>query len=611
MKLNKNISITLLLTLVYIGAVSITTAEINYATIDETHGDEVFIQYRSPDLNKIDDGKRLYACNIDNQKCRKISDEDTRIIDEDKFIKTIAAVYPDTAITSSPNGKINAAIIPTPDNQSAVLFLRDGGTSNLYKLERLNPNNIEKLILGNNKKLTVFTNNQIMTIGSGGIIVRFDLPPASDYRSYQTSLNGRAAAVFSPNLEKLFVTDSENNQLHTIPVTNSSLPEFSPNGQYIMYIRRGNFGEINVAQLTNAGLEILNSSVNEAGVLADYLWSGNKLYYAGNTMRDPYEWNLYSYDPVTNGVKEIDEDFSRNDWMTRIGNKLAYLKVDEENTDLVVMDETGKQTIVRPQEINISNRQSIDREEVVIENQYYGVDLKQQSDSIPETYIIWLHGGPQRQTSLNYHPFFSYAIYDQILEKLVAEKGLGVLKFDYHGSYGYGQQFIQELYGNIGVKDIDSVDLAIDYLKDQGVENIFIMGNSHGGYLAMKSLSTLNESIDGAISINGVDDWIKLITRTGFPSTYFNGEPNLENISLYLQATTYSDVDKVDDPILLIHGANDETVPVSSSISFNNHLQKHGKQSKLVIIENEGHIFTFRNSLDRIYKEVQKFVNSN
>ncbi len=36
----------------------------------------------------------------------------------------------------------------------------------------------------------------------------------------------------------------------------------------------------------------------------------------------------------------------------------------------------------------------------------------------PYTLLIWLHGGPYRQTSYGYHPFHSYGIYDSILELL-------------------------------------------------------------------------------------------------------------------------------------------------------------------------------------------------
>jgi hypothetical protein len=33
--------------------------------------------------------------------------------------------------------------------------------------------------------------------------------------------------------------------------------------------------------------------------------------------------------------------------------------------------------------------------------------------------IIWLHGGPERQTSVGYHSYLSYGVYDEMLERFV------------------------------------------------------------------------------------------------------------------------------------------------------------------------------------------------
>ncbi len=154
--------------------------------------------------------------------------------------------------------------------------------------------------------------------------------------------------------------------------------------------------------------------------------------------------------------------------------------------------------------------------------------------------------------------------------------------------------------------DVESVIKFVNYLKSTSrIKNIYLIGNSYGGYLSLKLLYEYPEIFTAAVSINGVSDWWSLIKDV--PSSpfryYFNGTPYSHNKDLYDQASVYLEPQRLrDKKILLIYGQNDDMVPIYQSRLFNFRYRNIAKIT-MKSYPNEGHIILSKENIEDILKK--------
>jgi dipeptidyl aminopeptidase/acylaminoacyl peptidase len=221
------------------------------------------------------------------------------------------------------------------------------------------------------------------------------------------------------------------------------------------------------------------------------------------------------------------------------------------------------------------------------------------SAKVPHKFVIWLHGGPYRQTSLGYHPYYSYGVYDWMLEGLRAS-GVVVLKLDYSGSFGYGRPFAESLQNNVGVKDVKDVLSALTSLKAKyNLSETHLMGVSYGGYLALRSLVEKPTSFASAIVINGVSDWLTLVNNN--PSTIFaadfKGPLTVANEAIYDRASIWGKIPSLTtQKVVLLHSTADSEISFSQSTKVEGILKSAGKNVELIRLEGDDHVFRFQTS---------------
>ena len=91
--------------------------------------------------------------------------------------------------------------------------------------------------------------------------------------------------------------------------------------------------------------------------------------------------------------------------------------------------------------------------------------------------------------------------------------------------------------------------------------------------------------------------WRFMINR--WRAKYANNSPN-DDISLDALLAFYSPVNhaqRIDAPLLIIHGDRDTTTPLSHSVKFNEKLRSAGNdETDLIVVEGKGHAFNFRAS---------------
>jgi dipeptidyl aminopeptidase/acylaminoacyl peptidase len=354
---------------------------------------------------------------------------------------------------------------------------------------------------------------------------------------------------------------------------------------------------------TFKGTKIFTKSITVSGFT---LTDANDLYFMSNKS-SPYSWNLYKYNFATKMTSLIAENVSYAHSIRKFNNGITFFVIQGSssfpefyNTDIKSIE---KFSGITPDD-SVS---TINSKDVSFGGGMHGVLITPQNfdKTIPHQLVIWLHGGPYRQTSFGFHPYASYAVYDLILNQL-AENNVAVLKLDYRGSYGYGGAFAKAIIHNVGLGDVTDIMNALTFVKkDMSVSNTYLIGNSYGGYLALRSIVAYPKDFSGAISINGVTDWASMLNtlRDSIFNVDFNGLPNKKNIKLYAQASILSRVSSlVDQKIVLIQSQADKTVPPSQADLLFNALQ--GKNVVFYPYPGEDHTFTKTADIESICKNV-------
>jgi pimeloyl-ACP methyl ester carboxylesterase len=203
----------------------------------------------------------------------------------------------------------------------------------------------------------------------------------------------------------------------------------------------------------------------------------------------PLRFDLYSYDLVSGSLKNVLANVAYNPPLKRSGDLVFVNQPTSWGSQVTTYNlKTG---VVRALPVPTGNFSALKPgTDTTLPGGLHGALLLPDNFSAkaPHKLVIWLHGGPYRQTSLGYHPYPSYGVYDWVLEGL-RSSGVVVLKLDYTGSFGYGRTFAEALQNNVGVKDVQDVMSALAALKAKyNLSETHLMGVSYGGYLALRSL---------------------------------------------------------------------------------------------------------------------------
>lgn len=344
-------------------------------------------------------------------------------------------------------------------------------------------------------------------------------------------------------------------------------------------------------------------------VVADMLWlDSDKLLFSANR-ENPYQWNLYEYTLSTGGLRTIATDVSYATNLKKSGSFILFSEANATGIRPKVYDPASGIThsLALPPIASLETKGKV---VTTLKGGVSGVFLLEANKN-SDTLLVWLHGGPFRQASATYHPYLSYGGYDWILEN-ARRANVGVLKIDYPGSAGFGRPYAESIMGNVGVKDVADTATAIaDFAKRNKYSKVYLMGNSYGGYLALKLLVEKPNAYQGALSINGVADWTTMLTAmdNSIFNKQFGGNPNEDNYEAYAAASIYNHIDKLaKQKVILAHGEKDMTIPFRQSEGLATSLKAVNKNVELLPFAGEDHVFKKTESFETLCRETLEFV---
>ncbi len=225
--------------------------------------------------------------------------------------------------------------------------------------------------------------------------------------------------------------------------------------------------------------------------------------------------------------------------------------------------------------------------------------------------IVWVHGDGITQNFEGWHTRRDYAVYYSFHQRL-AQRGYVVLAVDYRGSIGYGREWRQGHYRDLGGRDYEDVAAGVDYLRTLGyvdAERVGIWGLSYGGFMALQALTVTPELFRCAIDVAGVEDWRDWYRDPDGPWIRGRmGTPD-ENPDLYTRTSPIHRVHLIRRPLLVMHGTADVNVPFLESVRLVDAVLKAGKDVEFVVYPGEYHYFHRAHVLRDAWSRVEQFFD--
>lgn len=204
------------------------------------------------------------------------------------------------------------------------------------------------------------------------------------------------------------------------------------------------------------------------------------------------------------------------------------------------------------------------------------------------------------------------------LEDILTQSGLSTFRLDF---FGHGES--EGKFEDITISEaVDDVLSAIRFLKDSGYIRIGLMGSSFGGLASILAASQSKEPYVLALK-SPVSDNLEVLSnryatedREHWREKGFIEMTGVDNEIRSLNYSFYQDAERIDGyeaarkiriPTLIVHGDEDETVPLKQSQKTAGLIAK----CRLEIIKGADHTYSKDEHFERMLKLISEFIVDN
>lgn len=201
----------------------------------------------------------------------------------------------------------------------------------------------------------------------------------------------------------------------------------------------------------------------------------------------------------------------------------------------------------------------------------------------PYPLVVMPHGGPYVGEGIGFDPW----------AQILANNGYMVLQPQYRGSRNYGLDhyktaFIDKSEAGFAMQD-DKDDGAL-YLVEEGLvdpDRMAMFGWSYGGYAALVASMRTPQIYECAVAGAAVSD---PIMQVNYYRYRIPGAGKVEQLNTWTEAfSPFREVAKINVPLFIIHGDNDQRVPIDHSRKLIKKLEDLGIEHKYLEIKGIDH----------------------
>jgi len=203
----------------------------------------------------------------------------------------------------------------------------------------------------------------------------------------------------------------------------------------------------------------------------------------------------------------------------------------------------------------------------------------------PFPLVVMPHGGPFVSESVSYDKW----------AQLLANNGYLVLQPQYRGSFNYGLDFHMAAFADVSQgghamqddKDDGALHLVREGLADK--DRIAMFGWSYGGYAALVAASRTPQVYQCVVAGAAVSD---PTMQVNYIRWRMRGVPSEHWIDFWDKAISPLDeVEKVNVPLLIVHGDVDQRVPIDHAKKYLKLLDEHGKPYEYLELPGADHFY--------------------
>lgn len=218
--------------------------------------------------------------------------------------------------------------------------------------------------------------------------------------------------------------------------------------------------------------------------------------------------------------------------------------------------------------------------------------------------LIIPHGGPMAR---------NYAGFDWFSE-FFASRGYTILEPNFRGSSGYGFDFEMASIKNWGgAMQDDLADAALWLAKNHDIkeDRVCIIGASYGGYAALMAAVKQQDVFRCAGSFAGVSDLELIVKKSRKFTNYKIVKKQIgDDYDKLEQQSPVNFAEKINIPILLIHGDKDRVVDVKQSQLMHEELLDYDKNVQYVELENGNHHLEIEKNRVKTLASFEQFLQT-
>jgi len=222
--------------------------------------------------------------------------------------------------------------------------------------------------------------------------------------------------------------------------------------------------------------------------------------------------------------------------------------------------------------------------------------------------ILKVHGGPASRDVWGYEQ----------MTQFLASRGYAVLYVDYRGSRGYGRAFRRAIRREYARKAHDDLIDGVNWAIRNGIadpKKIAIYGRSYGGYATLVGMTFTPEIFAAGVDIVGMSDLVaKGMKSPPYWKLYHEGRDNVgdrrnpDDLADMAARSPINFVDRIKNPLLVIHGANDVRVDRAHSDRMVAAMRRADKKVDYLLIENDGHKISNPRNRIRMARRIETFL---